>query len=133
MTSCDHHVTSAGPLQGSCDSLAYKILINTEMLQSYISLLMETQWLVVMGTKGTCKTSLAQGLSRHLMQLVGDEGEEGGDVVIINYNVEKDGLEVWERGREEERARARGGGEEKEKERERGEERKREGGGGGGE
>ena len=92
---------SAGALQGSCDSVAYKILINTETLQSYISLLMETQWLVVMGTKGTCKTSLAQGLSRHLMQIAGEEGEgEGGDVIIINYNVEKDGLEVR---REEER------------------------------
>ena len=53
-----------------------------------------------MGTKGTCKTSLVQGLSRHLMQIVGEEGEEGGgEVVIINYNVEKDGLEVSERAR----------------------------------
>ena len=90
---------STGPLQESCDSLAYKVLINTDALQSYISLLMETQWLVVMGTKGTCKTSLARGLSRHLMQIVGDgeggeEGEGGGDVVVINYNVEKDGVEV---------------------------------------
>ena len=90
---------STGPLQESCDSLAYKVLINTDTLQSYISLLMETQWLVVMGTKGTCKTNLARGLSRHLMQIVGDgeegeEGEGGGDVVVINYNVEKDGVEV---------------------------------------
>ena len=51
-----------------------------------------------MGTKGTCKTSLVQGMSRHLMQIVGEEGEEGGgEVVIINYNAEKDGLEVSER------------------------------------
>ena len=89
---------------------------------------METQWLVVMGTKGTCKTSLAQGLSRHLMQLVGDEGEEGGDVVIINYNVEKDGLEVWERGREEEEGEGgeRGRGRESKSEGGRGRERERE-------
>ena len=82
-------------MQGSCDSLAYKVLINTETLHSYISLLMATQWLVVMGTKGTCKTSLAMGLSRHLMQLVcEEEEEERGEVVMINYNVEKDGIEV---------------------------------------
>ena len=32
------------------------------------------------------------------MQIVGEEGEEGGgEVVIINYNAEKDGLEVSER------------------------------------
>ena len=56
---------------------------------------METQWLVVMGTKGTCKTSLATGLSRHLMQIVSVDGEEeAGEVVIINYNIEKEGLEV---------------------------------------
>ena len=58
---------------------------------------METQWLVVMGTKGTCKTNLAMGLSRHLMHIVCDDGEEEGEseeVVVINYNVEKDGLEV---------------------------------------
>ena len=53
-----------------------------------------------MGTKGTCKTSLVQGMSRHLMQIVGEEGEEGGgEVGIINYNAEKDGLEVSERAR----------------------------------
>ena len=34
------------------------------------------------------------------MQIVGEEGEEGGgEVVIINYNAEKDGLEVSERAR----------------------------------
>ena len=89
-----------GALQGSCDAVAYKLLISADTLQSYVSLLMETQWLVIMGTKGTCKTSLALGLSQHLMQIVGEgeegeEGEEGGGVVIINYNVERDGLEVF--------------------------------------
>ena len=56
---------------------------------------METQWLVVMGTKGTCKTTLATSLSRHLMQCVCEDGdEEGEEAVVINYNVEKEGLEV---------------------------------------
>ena len=92
-----------GALQGSCDALAYKILINTDALKSYVSLLMETQWLVVMGTKGTCKTSLATGLARHLTQIVSEEEEgerEGEEVVIMNYNIEKEGLEVREGGRE---------------------------------
>ena len=65
-----------------------------------------------MGTKGTCKTSLVQGLSRHLSQIVGDEEEEeeegGGEVVIINYNVEKDGLEVSLRVRKRRGERKRG-------------------------
>ena len=56
---------------------------------------METQWLVIMGTKGTCKTNLATSLSRHLMQCVCEDGdEEGEEAVVINYNVEKEGLEV---------------------------------------
>jgi len=42
-----------------------------------MAMLRETQWVVVMGTKGTCKTSLAAGLARHLALCVSgdDEGQ----------------------------------------------------------
>lgn len=81
-----------GAAHGSCDSLAYNTLVGSEVLQSYMSMLMETQWLVVMGTKGTCKTSLATGLARHLAMVVtGDSDWEGR---VHTFNVERDGAEV---------------------------------------
>lgn len=100
-----HYVSSffdqSGAAQESCDSLAYKTLMNTETLNSYMNMLRETHWLVVMGTKGTCKTSLATGLSRHLSLIVsGEEGEDVEDVIggvggeIVNFNLDKDELEV---------------------------------------
>ncbi len=87
----------SGSLQESCDSLAYKTLMNTESLQSYMNMLRETQWLVVMGTKGTCKTNLASGLARHLSLCVGCEGVEdveGAGGEIVPFNLDKDGMEV---------------------------------------
>lgn len=92
-----------GSAQDSCDSLSYKTLMNVDTLKSYMDMLRETHWLVVMGTKGTCKTSLASGLARHLsMSLINEEEIEeedeelmitiGGEV--ISYNIDKDGLDV---------------------------------------
>jgi hypothetical protein len=77
--------------------------MNVDTLKSYMDMLRDTHWLVVMGTKGTCKTSLASGLARHLSMClmneedVEEEDEElmvtiGGEV--INYNIDKDGLDV---------------------------------------
>ena len=94
---------SLGSAQDSCDSLSYKTLMNVDTLKSYMDMLRDTHWLVVMGTKGTCKTSLASGLARHLsMSLMNEEEIEeedeelmvtiGGEV--INYNIDKDGLDV---------------------------------------
>ena len=71
-------------------------------------MLTETQWLVVMGTKGTCKTSLATGLAHHLAKLVEGEAEsegveEGGSRLgellgngggVTTFNVDKQGLGV---------------------------------------
>ena len=57
-----------------------------------MSMLLETQWLVVMGTKGTCKTSLASGLARHLARSLDQDGEE--EEHIVNFNLDKDGMEV---------------------------------------
>ena len=96
-------VSASGSAQESCDSLSYKTLMNVDTLKSYMDMLRDTHWLVVMGTKGTCKTSLASGLARHLsMCLVNEEEVEeeddelmvtiGGEV--INYNIDKDGLDV---------------------------------------
>ena len=87
----------SGSAQESCDSLAYKTLMNTESLQSYMNMLQDTHWLVVMGTKGTCKTGLATGLARHLSLCVGCDGVEqvegvGGE--IVSFNLDKDGMEV---------------------------------------
>ena len=73
-----------------------------ESLRSYMSILQETQWLVVMGTKGTCKSSLVTGLAQHLSCCLGaEEGEGMEDLLmgvtggeIINFNLEKDGLAV---------------------------------------
>ena len=50
---------SLGSAQDSCDSLFYKTLKNADMLKSYMDMLRDTHWLVVMGTKGTCLRSLA--------------------------------------------------------------------------
>lgn len=81
--------------------MAYKTLMNAETLQSYMNMLQETRWLVVMGTKGTCKTSLASGLARHLSLCVtGDEYEgvedvhEGTGGEIVSFNLDKEGIEV---------------------------------------
>lgn len=77
--------------------------MNVDSLKSYMDMLRDTHWLVVMGTKGTCKTSLATGLARHLsMCLMNEEGiEEEDDEVMITiggevmtFNIDKDGLEV---------------------------------------
>lgn len=89
-----------GAGQQACDSLAYKTLMGTESLQSYMSILQETQWLVVMGTKGTCKSSLVSGLAQHLSScLEAEEGEGMEDLVmgvvggeIIRFNLDKDGV-----------------------------------------
>ena len=71
-----------------------------ESLQSYMGILHETQWLVVMGTKGTCKSSLVSGLAQHLSScLEAEEGEGMEDLVmgvvggeIVRFNLDKDGL-----------------------------------------
>ena len=77
--------------------------MNVDTLKSYMDMLRETHWLVVMGTKGTCKTSLATGLARHLsMCLMNEEEiEEDDDELmitiggeVITYNIDKDGLDV---------------------------------------
>lgn len=74
--------------------------MGVESLQSYIGILQETQWLVVMGTKGTCKSSLVSGLAQHLSSsLEAEEGEGMEDLVmgisggeVIRFNLDKDGL-----------------------------------------
>ena len=95
-----------GSAHDACDSLAYKTLMNMDTLKTYMDMLRETHWLVVMGTKGTCKTSLATGLARHLsMCLINEEDvEEDDDEVMVtvggevmSFNIDKDGLEVRER------------------------------------
>jgi len=83
-------IVMRGAAQDSCDSLAYKTLMNCGTLQSYMAMLRETQWVVVMGTKGTCKTSLAAGLARHLALCV--SGDDEGQV--ISFNMDKFGMEV---------------------------------------
>lgn len=96
--SCD--VCPSGAGQQSCDSLAYKTLMGMESLQSYMGILQETQWLVVMGTKGTCKSSLVSGLAQHLSScLEAEEGEGMEDLVmgvvggeIVRFNLDKDGV-----------------------------------------
>ena len=50
---------SLGSAQDSCDSLSYKTLMNVDMLKSYMDMLRDTHWLVVMGMNGTCLQSLA--------------------------------------------------------------------------
>ena len=90
----------SGAGQQACDSLAYKTLMGMEALNSYMSILQETQWLVVMGTKGTCKSSLVSGLAQHLSScLEAEEGEGMEDLVmgvaggeIIRFNLDKDGV-----------------------------------------
>lgn len=74
--------------------------MGTESLQSYMGILQETQWLVVMGTKGTCKSNLVNGLVQHLSScLEAEEGEGMEDLVmgvvggeIVRFNLDKDGL-----------------------------------------
>lgn len=72
--------------------------MSAETLKSYMSMLQDTHWLVVMGTKGTCKSSLAFGLSHHLSLLLSNEEEAdavedvGGE--IVTFSLDKDGLEV---------------------------------------
>ena len=74
--------------------------MGTESLQSYMAILHETQWLVVMGTKGTCKSSLVGGLAQHLSScLEAEEGEGMEDIEmgivggeIIRFNLDKEGV-----------------------------------------
>ena len=74
--------------------------MGTESLQSYMAILQETQWLVVMGTKGTCKSSLVSGLAQHLSScLEAEEGEGMEDLLmgvvggeIIRFNLDKEGV-----------------------------------------
>lgn len=61
-------------------------------LQSYVSLLLETKCLVLMGTKGSCKSSVANYLGKHLVYRMGDQ-DEGR---IVTFNVAIDGHEVCE-------------------------------------
>jgi len=117
---CSNTVT-AGASQGSCDVLAYHVLINAKTLQvciyvseytfiyvcfcacvtsrtcmwlqSYVGLLLETKCLVLMGTKGSCKSSVANYLGKHLVFRMGDQ-DEGR---IVTFNVAIDGHEVCKR------------------------------------
>ena len=66
------------------------MLMNSETIQSYVAMLKETQWVVVMGTKGTCKTSLVTGLAKHLALCVSGDDE----AQVISFNVDKFGVEV---------------------------------------
>ena len=66
------------------------MLMNSETIQSYVAMLKETQWVVVMGTKGTCKTSLVAGLAKHLALCVSGDDE----AQVISFNVDKFGVEV---------------------------------------
>lgn len=77
--------------------------MNIDTLKSYMDMLRETNWLVVMGTKGTCKTSLATGLAKHLsMCLMSEEEIESDDDElmvtvggeVMTFNLDKEGLEV---------------------------------------
>lgn len=71
-----------------------------ESLQSYMAILQDTQWLVIMGTKGTCKSNLVSGLAQHLSScLEAEEGEGMEDLVmgvaggeVIRFNLDKEGL-----------------------------------------
>lgn len=78
-----------GVAQESCDALAYKFLVSVDVFHSYIAMLLETQWIVVMGTKGTCKTSLAEGLASYLELLV-KEQEMAPDEEIGLLNMDED-------------------------------------------
>ncbi len=97
-TFTDAH-TDAG--QQSCDALAFRLLMGKESLLSYMGILQETHWLVVMGTKGTCKSSLVMGLAQHLSSCLKSEsdgdgmedlmmGVTGGE--IVQFNLDKEGL-----------------------------------------
>ncbi len=76
--------------------------MGTESLQSYMAILHENQWLVVMGTKGTCKSSLVGGLAQHLSSSVeAEEGEGMEDLLmgvvggeIIRFNLDKEGVAI---------------------------------------
>ena len=72
-----------------------------ESLQSYMGILQETHWLVVMGTKGTCKSSLVTGLAQHMSSWLKCEGEGEGmeDLMmgvvggeITQFNLDKEGI-----------------------------------------
>lgn len=72
-----------------------------ESLQSYMTILQDTHWLVVMGTKGTCKSSLVSGMAQHLSAClkVEAEGEGMEDLMmgvvggeIVRFNLDKEGL-----------------------------------------
>lgn len=73
-----------------------------DSLQSYMAILQENQWLVVMGTKGTCKSSLVSGLASHLSSCLGAEEGEGMEDLemgvvggeIIKFSMDKEGLAV---------------------------------------
>ena len=56
-----------------------------------MAMLNDTRWLVVMGTKGTCKTSIASGLAEHLA--LGLTGSHNSDT-IVHFSLGKDGLDV---------------------------------------
>ena len=56
-----------------------------------MAMLNDTRWLVVMGTKGTCKTSIASGLAEHLA--LGLTGSHNSDT-IVRFSLGKDGLDV---------------------------------------
>ena len=76
--------------------------MSKESLLAYMAMLQETQWLVVMGTKGTCKSSLVSGLTQHLSNslMIEAEGEGMEDLMmgvvggeIVRFNLDKDGLD----------------------------------------
>ena len=89
-----HSFPSSGAAQDACDSLAYRTLVSMLTLQAYMAMLNDTRWLVVMGTKGTCKTSIASGLAEHLA--LGLTGSHNSDAVI-HFSLGKDGLDVSSR------------------------------------
>eukprot|EP00731_Ephydatia_muelleri_P029738 Em0021g261a len=84
-------VVLKGASQETCDSLSYRTLVNVLTLQAYMAMLNDTRWLVVMGTKGTCKTSIASGLAEHLA--LGLTGSHNSDT-IVHFSLGKDGLDV---------------------------------------
>uniref|UniRef100_A0A1X7VNK0 Calponin-homology (CH) domain-containing protein n=2 Tax=Amphimedon queenslandica TaxID=400682 RepID=A0A1X7VNK0_AMPQE len=61
------------------------------MMDTKICDIFQTQWIVVMGTKGTCKTSIADGLLSYLELFIeGEEGEEeGAELLIDDYDDNK--------------------------------------------
>jgi hypothetical protein len=78
-----------GVRQRSSDLLAYQLLLNVTLVESYVDMIMKNKWLVLMGARGSFKTKMATHMARFLSnKLFGISNK------YLTFSMDTDGTQI---------------------------------------